>query len=112
MDDHQYSYLYIDALIDHLLNVSHFVWRYFESDFSKDSSSNLRACSLIFLGSNFFLSLRNFSTAPLRWVGSCFLKKVPVSFSTTVSKAPPFSNAITGLPLAIASNGIIPKSSS
>ena len=39
------------------------------------------------------------------------MKKIPETPSVTLSIAPPFEYAITGVPEAIASRGTIPKSS-
>gem|GEM_PF-1043788 len=48
----------------------------------------------------------------MRDAGVCSEKNIHVSPSTTVSSAHHFQYAITGVPVAIASNGTNPKSSS
>ncbi len=53
----------------------------------------------------------NWLRACIREFSVCSLKKKPVWSWITVSRAPPFWNAITGRPLAMDSRGVMPKSS-
>jgi hypothetical protein len=65
--------------------------------------------------SNFFVSnfvLKNFFIAKINDSTVCSSKNIPVTPSITVSNAPPFLYAITGLPQDCASKEVIPKSSS
>jgi hypothetical protein len=72
---------------------------------SKASACFLISDALNCIDSNFSIARFNDSTV-------CSSKNVPVFPSITVSKAPHFQYAITGVQLAIASNGTIQKSSS
>jgi hypothetical protein len=58
------------------------------------------------------LRVSNFSIALFKDSIFCSRKNIPVLFSTTVSRAPHFQYAITGVQLAIAAIGTRPKSSS
>ena len=81
----------------------------------KISGENCSACCRIFAGSN--VSAVEGSER-LREVADHLahrrspLTKVPVTPSTTLSSAPPTPRAITGVPHAMASTGVMPKSSS
>jgi len=86
-----------------------------------DSIKNLRFCIKIFLSkfcaclaifSAFHSICSNSSIARLRLLTLWCSKNIPVSHSITVSRAPHFLYAITGVPDAIASIGTSPKSSS
>jgi hypothetical protein len=78
--------------------------------FLKISLSNFIVCFFITLGSKLIFS--NFSIALFNDKIVCFLKNNPVFQSITVSKAPPFLYAITGVQTDIASSGTNQKSSS
>ena len=106
-------YFFLNSSQDLLINFPSFILKF--------SLENFRANLFWISGLNFFQTFLSSNQLKVSLIIKlfCSLNKIPVAISFfeqlvkqfTVSNNPPFANAITGAPEAIASIGAIPKSS-